>query len=97
MELHRAEFGQSHSAQSAQVFQGELQEKQAIIAGLLEQSRVLSASFSAQLQQLRQEHTAREQALADRLTDKDAKIQRLEIEIAEKRMSQNISVIDIAQ
>lgn len=82
IELHRLEFTQSHSTQSAQVFQGELQEKQAIIASLLEQSRTLSASFNAQLQQLRQEHTAREQALTDKLADKDSKIQRLEIEIA---------------
>lgn len=82
MELHRLEFTQSHSTQSVQAFQSEIQEKQAIITSLLDQSRTMSASFNAQLQQLRQEHTTREQAQAERLADKDNKIQRLEIEIA---------------
>lgn len=56
MELHKVEVTQSHTAQGTQIYQSELQEKQTIITKLLEQSRVLTASFNSQFQQLKQEY-----------------------------------------
>lgn len=53
-QYHRNETSQTQTSHSTLVFQKEIQDKQTIINNLLEQAKTLSASYTSQLQQIKQ-------------------------------------------